>query len=213
MGVLYSIIKWERTSTSKKSGEESNLILSALCSESGPGNTDNSMSSTSASVHLAQTRPASSVTRESKDMLSTESLKSVLAASALISACSALTGLDRTPVSSSMKLFSSTPIIKPSDVTHVSIGSSQASTRRENLEDSLPLERRPEVCFREATRLTSSDHLSVETTRRETKRSTGDTEATEYVFVFFFTTHNNPVGGFARSPNYWLVSKNRRTKK
>merc|ERR1712029_417354 len=60
----------------------------------------------------------------------------------------------------------------------------QASTRRENLEDSLPLERSLEVCFREATRLTSSDHLSVETTRRETPRSTGDTEATEQC-VFF----------------------------
>merc|ERR1711865_712537 len=64
---------WEHTNTSKKSGEESNRILSVSFSESGPGNTDNSMSSTSASVHPAQTRPESSVSRESKDMLSTES--------------------------------------------------------------------------------------------------------------------------------------------
>merc|ERR1712029_1332632 len=66
--------------------------------------------------------------------------RSVLAASALTSACSALTGLVRTPHSNSTKSFSSTLITRPSDVTQESIGSCQASTRRENLEDSLPLE-------------------------------------------------------------------------
>merc|ERR1712012_308117 len=107
-------------------------------------------------------------------------LRNVLDANAATFVFLTLTGLVRMLATNSTKSSLSIHPTKPSDVTHASTGLSHQSTPAENVEDSLPLAERAEVCFREVTRLTSSDHLSVDPGKRETPRNSGDTEPTEH---------------------------------
>merc|ERR1712014_142975 len=109
------------------------------------------------------------------------SLRSVLVANAATFVFLTHIGLVKMLATNSTKSSLSIHPIRPSDVTHALTGLSHQSTPAENVEDLLPLVRRAEVCFREVTRPTSSDHLSADLGRRQTPRNSGATDLPELI--------------------------------